>query len=94
MDKNVFGYELLSAQIMAANPFLIIFLIPVFTYIIYPFMGRFFELTAARKISMGMVFASTPFFIYATQATPPRGYPPLHQCGFMLDYVILFWTND
>ena len=65
MNRNIFGYELLSAQIMAANPFLVIALIPVFTYIVYPIMGQFFEVTAGRKMSMGMFLASTPFVVTA-----------------------------
>lgn len=65
MDRIVFGYELLPAQIMAANPFLIILLIPVFTYIVYPLMGRFFEVTTSRKMCMGMFLASTPFLVTA-----------------------------
>jgi POT family proton-dependent oligopeptide transporter len=65
MDRTVFGYELLPAQIMAANPFLIILLIPVFTYIVYPLMGRLFEVTTSRKMCMGMFLASTPFLVTA-----------------------------
>lgn len=89
MDKNVFGYELLSAQIMAANPFLIIFLIPVFTYIIYPFMGRFFELTAARKMSMGMVLASTPFLVTAWCAYQIQSGISPHISWQLLAYLLL-----
>lgn len=65
MDKTVFGYELLSGQITAANPFLILALIPVFTYGIYPLMGRFFEVTVKRKMIMGMFLAATPFVVTA-----------------------------
>lgn len=65
MDKNVFGYELLSGQITAVNPFLILVLIPLFTYGIYPLMGRFFEVTVKRKMMMGMFLASTPFLVTA-----------------------------
>lgn len=65
MDKNVFGYELLSGQITAANPFLILALIPVFTYSVYPLMGHFFEVTVKRKMIMGMFLASTPFLVTA-----------------------------
>jgi POT family proton-dependent oligopeptide transporter len=65
MDRNVFGYELLSAQIQAANPFLIILLIPVFTYIIYPVLERFVTLTSGRKMSAGMFLAATPFLVTA-----------------------------
>lgn len=63
MDRILFGYELLPAQILAANPFLIMALIPIFTYVIYPWMNKFFEVTASRKMCMGMFLASTPFLL-------------------------------
>jgi len=65
MNRTVFGYELLSAQIQSANPFLILVLIPVFTYLIYPFLGRFFLPTAKRKMCIGMFLAATPFLVTA-----------------------------
>jgi len=39
MDRYLLGMEILPAQIQAANPLLIILLIPVFSYVIYPFLG-------------------------------------------------------
>lgn len=65
MDRVIFGYELLSSQILAANPFLILALIPVFTYVIYPVLGKFVDLTPARKMSAGMFLAATPFLVTA-----------------------------
>lgn len=65
MNKNVFGYELLSSQIQAFNPFLIIVLIPVFTYVVYPIAGRFVELTSMRKMTVGMLLTATPFVVTA-----------------------------
>lgn len=65
MDKHILGIELLPSQIQAFNPFLIIVLIPVFTYIIYPFMGRYIQLTAMRKMTIGMFLTSTPFLVTA-----------------------------
>jgi len=65
MNKNVFGYELLAGQITAINPLLILVLIPVFTYGVYPLMARFFEVTAKRKMVMGMFLAASPFLITA-----------------------------
>jgi len=65
MNKSVFGYELLAGQITAVNPLLILVLIPVFTYGVYPLMSRFFEVTAKRKMVMGMFLAATPFLITA-----------------------------
>jgi POT family proton-dependent oligopeptide transporter len=65
MDRSVFGYSVLPAQIQAANPFLILVLIPVFTYLVYPVAGRFFEVTAKRKMSAGMLLAALPFLVTA-----------------------------
>ncbi|MDG2277421.1 MAG: POT family MFS transporter [Pseudomonadales bacterium] len=63
MDRTILGYELLPSQIQAVNPFLIIVLIPFFTYVIYPFMARFFAVTSTRKMCMGMLLAATPFLV-------------------------------
>ncbi len=65
MDREIMGYELLPSQIQAMNPFLILVLIPVFTYVIYPFLSRFFEVTDSRKMCMGMFLAATPFLVTA-----------------------------
>lgn len=65
MDRFILGYELLPAQIQAMNPFLIIVLIPLFSYYIYPLMARYFDLTAGRKMSMGMFLAASPFLVTA-----------------------------
>ncbi|MCA9026596.1 MAG: POT family MFS transporter [Planctomycetaceae bacterium] len=54
MNRNVFGFELLSSQLQAANPILVMVLIPVFSYLVYPFMGKFFEVTPLRKIGFGL----------------------------------------
>ena len=53
MDRNWLGHEWLSSQIQAANPLLVMILIPVFTYVVYPLMNKFFRVTPLRKISIG-----------------------------------------
>ncbi|RMG41807.1 MAG: MFS transporter [Planctomycetota bacterium] len=53
--------ELLPSQIQAANPILILLLIPTFSYAIYPLMNRFFEVTPLRKIGIGL-FLTVPAF--------------------------------
>ncbi len=64
-DFDLFGanfrWEPLSAQIGLANPLLVLFLIPIFSYVIYPRMGRLFEVTPLRKIGIGM-FTIVPAF--------------------------------
>lgn len=65
MDRNVFGVELLSSQIQAANPFMILVLVPLFAYVIYPAINRVFTLTPLRKIGLGMFLTVGSFAIIA-----------------------------
>jgi POT family proton-dependent oligopeptide transporter len=61
MNRNLFGWNVLSSQIQAANPILVMILIPVFTFVIYPWLGRYFEVTPLRKIGIGL-FLTIPAF--------------------------------
>lgn len=54
LDRYWLGHHWLSAQIVAVNPLMIMLLIPVFSYVIYPLLGRLIRLTALRKISIGL----------------------------------------
>lgn len=64
MDKNLgFGFTVLPAQIQVVNGLLIIALIPVFTYVIYPLCGRFFEVTPLRRIGAGLFTVAASFVI-------------------------------
>jgi POT family proton-dependent oligopeptide transporter len=63
MDRNLFGFELLPAQIQAANPLLVLLLIPLFSYRIYPAINRWFPLTPLRKMSIGLFVTVLAFTI-------------------------------
>ena len=63
MDLQLFGTELLPAQIQAANPLLVMLLIPLFSYVVYPAIERFFPLTPLRKIAIGLFVAAAAFAI-------------------------------
>ncbi|MFV2059850.1 MAG: POT family MFS transporter, partial [Gammaproteobacteria bacterium] len=63
MDRNVFGIELLPSQINAANPIFIMLLIPFFSYVVYPFINRYWQLTSLRKIAIGLFVAVVAFAI-------------------------------
>lgn len=63
MDRKLFGIELLPSQIQAINPLLIIILIPLFSYVIYPFLGKLMKLTPMRKVAMGFVLAAAAFAV-------------------------------
>ena len=63
MNNLLFGIELLPAQIQAANPLLVMLLIPVFSYGIYPTIDKVFPLTPLRKIAIGLFLAAAAFAI-------------------------------
>ena len=89
MDRVVLGYELLPAQIQAVNPFLIIVLIPSFSYWVYPFLERFFSVTSPRRMSIGMFLAATPFLVTAwIEAQIQMGFSP-HIGWQLLAYLLI-----
>lgn len=65
MDRNFLGTNLLSSQIQAANPFLILIMVPLFSYVIYPVINTVFTLTPLRKITMGMFLTVGAFSLSA-----------------------------
>lgn len=59
-----FGIEnLLPSQIPALNPIMVMVLIPIFTFGIYPFIERFlkYEMTSLRRMGWGMFIAAISF---------------------------------
>lgn len=54
-----------SDQILAVNPLLVMLLIPLFSFVIYPTMGKFFTVTPLRKIGIGMFLTMPSFMIPA-----------------------------
>ncbi len=63
MDRILWGIELLPSQIQAANPLLIILLVPLFTYLVYPWLNRYFVLTAIKKMQLGLFITVIAFAI-------------------------------
>jgi POT family proton-dependent oligopeptide transporter len=89
MDRLVFGFELLPSQIQAANPLLIMLLVPLFSYVVYPFLSRFFVLTALRKMTIGLFLTVIAFAIPAyIQMQLDNGLTP-HITWQLLAYVLL-----
>jgi len=89
MDRTLFGIELLSSQLQAANPLLVMLLIPFFTYVIYPAINKVFELTPLRKISIGLFITVFAFAISAIiQQKIDAGFTP-HISWQILAYVVL-----
>lgn len=64
MNRNFLGFNLEASQIQAANPILVMLLIPLFSYGIYPLVEKLgVRVTPLRKMSAGMIFAALSFVI-------------------------------
>jgi proton-dependent oligopeptide transporter, POT family len=61
MDLNFLGISWLESQIQAINPILILLYIPLFTFLVYPLIHRFFPLTPLRKIGIGLFLVAASF---------------------------------
>jgi POT family proton-dependent oligopeptide transporter len=56
-------WKILPAQMQAANPVLIMILIPLFAYAFYPALNRIWKLTPLRKIGIGMFLTAGSFLV-------------------------------
>jgi POT family proton-dependent oligopeptide transporter len=65
LDRHVFGFELLSSQIQASNPVLIMLFIPLFTWLVYPTVERFTRVTPLRKIGTGLFLTVFSYLLMA-----------------------------
>ena len=65
MNRDFLGLTWLKSQVQLVNPIMILSGIPIFTYIVYPMMGKFFEPTPLRKIGIGFVFTAMSFLFSA-----------------------------
>jgi len=63
LNLHFLGLKLLPAQVQVANPLLILALIPLFNYFIYPAIHRLFPLTPLRKIGIGLFLISASFVV-------------------------------
>jgi dipeptide/tripeptide permease len=73
MDREILGFTLFEAQFQAANPLLILILVPTFTFIVYPAISSVFPLTPLRKISIGCFITVIAFAVPAMIETNITG---------------------
>lgn len=66
MDLNFMGMQLEASQIAALNPIMVMCLIPLFSFVIYPGMEKMgFKVTPLRKMGVGMFVAAFSFLFVA-----------------------------
>jgi proton-dependent oligopeptide transporter, POT family len=65
LNRYWMGREWLASQIQAVNPILVLALIPLFQFVIYPAVDKVFHLTPIRKIGLGLFIMVGGFAIVA-----------------------------
>ncbi|WP_031434246.1 POT family MFS transporter [Methylomarinum vadi] len=89
MDRMMFGLELLPSQIQAANPLLIMLLVPLFSYWLYPLLNKIINLTELKKMAIGLFITVLAFAIAALiQTRLDQGYS-VHISWQLLAYLLL-----
>ena len=63
MDRVVFGIEILSSQILSANPIMILILTPIFFKYLYPKLNNYINLNSVNKIIIGFFLTFFSFLI-------------------------------
>ncbi len=77
MDRHFLGIHWLESQIQVINPILVMMLIPLFHFVIYPQVNKIFTLTPIRKLSIGFFLATASFALIAmVQELIDRGQTP------------------
>ena len=77
LDRHWLGINWYPSQIQAINPIMILFFVPVSSYLIYPFLNKYIALTPLKKISAGL-FLAVPSFLIIGQVEQwiSAGYTP------------------
>ena len=61
VDLGFFQFEFLPSQIGFVNPLFVLLFIPLFTYVLYPRLGKVMPLTYFNKMLLGFIFAVLSF---------------------------------
>jgi POT family proton-dependent oligopeptide transporter len=89
LNRTILGVTLLTSQVQAANPLLILVLIPVFSYAVYPALSKFFEPTPLRKIGIGLFVTVFSFALSAWIEERIQAGETPHVAWQFLAYVVI-----
>jgi len=89
MDRHLFGHDWLPAQIQTVNPVFVLIMLPLFSYVVYPMLGRFVKVTPLRRFAGGLWAVIVSFLIIALiQTHIDKGEQP-HILWQILAFVVL-----
>eukprot|EP00903_Cladosiphon_okamuranus_P003830 g3828.t1 len=63
MDRNFLGFNWLPSQIQSLNSVFVLTFIPLFSYLVYPWIGKVFPLSPLRKMGIGFVLMTGAFVL-------------------------------
>ncbi|WP_411825861.1 POT family MFS transporter [Luteolibacter sp. AS25] len=63
MDRNFLGFNWLPSQIQSLNSVFVLTFIPLFSYGVYPLIGKYFPLSPLRKMGIGFVLMTASFIL-------------------------------
>jgi POT family proton-dependent oligopeptide transporter len=63
MDRHMFGYNWLPAEIQTVNPVFVLLMLPFTSYVLYPALNKIFAVTPLRKFGMGLFAVIVAFLI-------------------------------
>lgn len=90
MNREIAGVTLLPAQTTAANPILVLILIPIFTFVVFPWMERRgIAITQLRRMSVGMFLAASSFVASALIQVELEAGVQLHIAWQIIPYALL-----
>jgi POT family proton-dependent oligopeptide transporter len=65
MDRRFLGIDWLPSQVQSLNSVFVLTFVPLFSLLLYPFIGRFCHFTALKKIGTGLALMALSFAIVA-----------------------------
>lgn len=94
--SSIFAYPINTETIQNANPVLVMLLIPIFSFLLYPLLNktRLFKATPLRRMTTGMVLSAAAFVIcgllqHAVDSAAAAGTPQLSVWWMLLPYFVL-----
>jgi len=89
MNLQIGPFTLLPAQPQAFNPVLVMIMIPLFSYCVYPAISKVFPLTPLRKISIGLFVTAVSFAVPVWIETQIQAGARPHVLWQFVAYIIL-----
>jgi len=90
MDRDIFGWQMESAQMESLNAILILIMVPTFAYAVYPALERAgIRMTMLRRMAIGMFFAIPAFLSAAMIQRWIEGGAHPHIAWQVIQYVLI-----